>query len=279
VSVSGYVWAPVPGATGYVVALREQVSQRLLTQTRVKSPVVENFPQPLGPGKYEVDIAAIDGDGFVSGNRTKLPVTVVGLELPGGAVALPKDTVVIAPEQLVRLSHAEGLTLTTADHKSGVAGTEPFGLEGLDRAAILIHPPGGGDTATVTLVRREPVVSTWVGPKFATWPENPVQLQVSFIDGRGKPTPAHIESTVRVLVGVEPIEVEWDKQGSLWQARLPTLKGRGPWVVRLEVIDQYGVIIGRDFAEIAKTRTRARLADLDPSAIAQTPTAVPAQNR
>ncbi len=279
VSVSGYVWAPVQGATAYIVTLREQATQRLLAQIRVNSPVVESFPQPLGPGKYDVDVAAIDGDGFVSGNRTTLPVTVVGLELPGGAMALPRDTVVVAPEQQVRLSHAEGLTLTTADHRSGVAGTEPFGLEGLDRAAILIHPPGGGDTATLTLVRREPVVSTWVGPKFATWPEDPVQLQVSFVDSRGKPTPSHIESSVRVLVGVEPIEVEWDKQGSLWQAHLPKLKGRGPWVVRLEVVDQYGVIIGRDFAEIAKTRSRPRLTDLDPNAVAQTPSGVRAPNR
>jgi hypothetical protein len=271
VPVAGYVWAPVQGAAGYLVALREHASHRTVTQSRVSGAEVESFPQALGPGRYEVDIAGIDSDGFVSCHRTKIPVTVVGIELPGGAVALPKDTVVVAAEQRVRLTYAEGLTLTTADHRSGVPGTEPFGLEGLDRAAILIHPPGGGDTSTLTLVRREPLVSTWVGPKLATWPDDSVLLQVNFVDQHGRPTPPNIEPAVHVLVGVDPVDVEWDKQGNLWQARLPPTKGTGPWVVRLEVVDQYGVVIGRDFAEIAKTRVRQRFPELDPKSMAAKP--------
>jgi hypothetical protein len=269
VPVSGYVWESVHGAAGYVVSLRDLGSQRTACQARVSAPVVESFQQPLGPGRYEVDIAAVDVEGFVSGNHTKFPVTVVGLELPGGAVTLPKDTVMLAAEQQIRLTCAEGLTLTTADHRNGVAATEPFGLAGLDRAAILIHPPGGGDTSTLTLVRREPLVSAWVGPKFATWPDDAVQLQVSFVDGNGRPIPHHIKPSVRVLLGVDPVDVEWDKQGSLWQAQLQPTKGAGPWVVRLEVVDQYGMIIGRDFAEIAKTRVRPKLVELDPKPLAQ----------
>jgi hypothetical protein len=55
------------------------------------------------------------------------------------------------------------------------------------------------------------------------------------------------------------------------------MKGPGPWVVRLEVVDQYGVIIGRDFAEVSKTRTRPPLLDLDPRALAQQPAAAGSQ--
>lgn len=277
VPVSGYVWAPVPGAVSYVVALRERGTHRLLSATTVNGPAVETLSLPLEPGKYDLDVAAIDRDGMVSNKHTQLPIAVVGVALPGGAVVRPRDTVELAAEQQVRLTHAEGMTLTTASHRSGVAGSEPFGLDGLDRAAILIHPPGGGDTATLTLVRRQPAVSVWVGPKLATWPDDPIQLQVSFVDDRGRPTPSSVESTVRVFVGVEQVEVQWDKQGSLWQARLPTMKGPGPWVVRLEVVDQYGVIIGRDFAEVSKTRVRPPLLDLDPSALAQQPATAGAQ--
>lgn len=279
VSVSGYVWAEVPEAVGYVVSMRELATQRTVTQVRVTKPVVESFQQSLAPGRYELDIVAVDSDGFVSNNRTKIPVTVVGLELPGGATALGKDTVVVAQEQRVRLTYAEGLTLTTADHKSGVAGNEPFGLEGLDRATILIHPPGGGDTSILTLVRREPLVSTWVGPKLATWPDDPIQLHVSFFDGRGQPTPIHVEPTIRVFVGVEPVAVEWNKQGSFWQSRLAKIQGPGPWVVRLEVTDQYGAIIGRDFAEIAPTRARRKFPELNPDAVATKSAGTPANAR
>lgn len=267
VPITGYVWAPVPNAIGYAVTLEDTTTKRRVASTRVREPTLEEFQAKVNPGRYELSIAAVDADGFVSDRRTKLAVSVVGVELPGGAVALPRDTLLLAPEQQVRLTFADGLTLTTADHKSGVAASEPFGLEGLDRAAILIHPPGGGDTSTLTLVRRQPLVSTWVGPKLATWPEDPVELQVSFIDARGRPTPTSVEPTVHVFVGVDPVSVEWNKQGNLWQARLLPTKVQGPWVVRLEVVDQYGVIIGRDFAEIAKTKSRKRLAELDPQAL------------
>lgn len=265
VPISGYTWAPVEGASGYIVSLREFASRRTITQEHVSLPMVESFQQPLGPGKYELDVAAIDNDGVPSRNRIRLPVTVVGLDVPGGAVVLPNNTVMIGAEQQVRLTYADGLTLTNAAHESGVAGTEPFGLEGLDRASILIHPPGGGDTSTLTLVRREPLVSTWVGPKLASWPNDPIDLQVSFVDGRGTPTPRSIEPTVRVLVGVDVVEPAWHKQSSFWRAQLPPMKGGGPWVVRLEVFDQHGVIIGRDFVEISKTRIRPLLAGVAPN--------------
>ena len=270
VPISGYVWSPVVGATGYVVVLKDLSTRSEISRTRVESPVVEAFSKPLVPGKYELSVAAIDSDGIVSNERAQIPITVVGVELPGGAVALPKDTIEVAPEQQVRLSsHAAGLTLTTAAHKSGVAATEPFGLEGLDRATILIHPEGGGDSAALTLVKREPTVSVWVGPKLAIWPADPLQLQVSFVDAHGRPTPNDVEASVRVLLGVEPVEVTWDKQGSLWQANLPPMKDRGPWVVRVEVVDQYGNIIGRDFTEVAALRPKPRFSDIDPNALAQ----------
>lgn len=263
--LSGYSWAPVQGAQGYALSLSEATTGRSLVTARVSEPRLEAFREPVPPGKYALAVAAIDGDGFVSTKQTILPVTVSGLELPGGAAVLPNNTVLIAPEQQLKLTFAEGLTLTTANHKNGVAGTEPFGLEGNNRAVILIHPPNGGESSSLTLVQRLPLVSAWVGPKFATWPDDALALQVSFVDGNGRPTPREIEPTVRVYVGLEPIDVSWEKSESLWLARLPAVQGTGPWVVRLEVVDQYGVVIGRDFAEIARTRNQRRVPELTAS--------------
>jgi hypothetical protein len=223
-------------------------------------------------------VAAIDSDGFVSTNLSKVPITVVGLELPGGATALPNDTIVVAPEQQLRLTYAEGLTLTTADHRHGISATEPFGLQGLDRAVILVHPTGGGEACSLTLVRRLPLVSAWVGPKLALWPDDAVALQVSFVDAFGRPPPPSVIPSVNVYVGVEPVVVDWEKHDDLWQAKLPAVHGSGPWVIRLEVTDQYGAIIGRDFAEIAEARAHRRLEDSDLNTVAassETLSAVP----
>jgi hypothetical protein len=272
IPISGYVWEKVEGAESYAVELRDLETHQVVTRSRVTQTAMEAALPPLAPGRYEFAVSGVDRDGFVSNNWMTIPVRVVGLELPGGACLLPKDTVLVAPEQRVRLTNAEGLTLTTADHRSGVPATEPFGLAGLDRAAVLIHPPGGGDTSTVTLLRREPSVSAWVGPKLATWPEDPVELQVSFIDDHGRPTPHSVVPTVRVFVGVDPVDVAWDKHDGLWQAKLSPVKVAGPWVVRLEVVDQFGVVIGRDFAEIAKTRPR-KPAELDLDKVSLSPRA------
>lgn len=258
-SPGGYVWSPVEGASGYFVALRNHRTKQAVVDTFVKTPIVEALAKGVTPGKYELSITAVDEDGFCSSKRGTVPIHVVGLDVPGGAVLLPKDTVQVAPEQRVRLTHAEGLRLTTADHRTNVPAWEPFGLEGLDRAVVLIHPKDGGDAAPITLLRRQPSVSAWVGPKLATWPDDPVNLQVSFVDGQGRPTPDAIQPSVRVMVGTEAVDVDWHKQGSLWQARLKSPpKGKGPWVVRLEILDQYGSIIGRDFAEIIKTRKQIK---------------------
>lgn len=257
--LGGYVWSPVEGADGYFVVLRKPATNDTLFGTLVTSPIIEQLSSGLGPGEYELCVTAVDREGFFSPKRTSVPIHVVGVQIPGGATLLPKDTVQLAPEQRVRLTHAGGLTLTTADHRSNVSASEPFGLEGLDRAVILIHPKGGGDAVPLVLVRRQPSVSAWVGPKLATWPGDPVDLQVSFVDDRGQPTPSEIHPTVRVTVGTEAVDVNWKKQGNLWQAKLqsPT-KGKGPWVVRLEITDQHGSVIGRDFAEITKTRQQSK---------------------
>lgn len=276
---AGYVWAPVAGASGYLVSLRQQSSRESLYDTMVTNPVIENCPKRLTPGKYELAVAAIDGDGFASSKSAVATVHVVGLDLPGGAVTMPRDTVQITSEQRVRLTHADGLTLTTADHRSDVAASEAFGLEGLDRAVVLIHPKGGGDSAALTLVRREPSVSAWVGPKLATWPDDPINLQVSFVDQLGRPTPNEVEPSIRVLVGTEVVNVNWDKQGTLWQAKLPAPpEGRGPWVVRLEVVDQHGNIIGRDFAEVTKTHKRPKFHELQAEAVAVKPPSTDAES-
>ncbi|MGC4066985.1 MAG: hypothetical protein QM784_20590 [Polyangiaceae bacterium] len=170
VKISGYTWGSVPGAAGYDVALTELGTGKTLSRTYVSEPMFEGSDVTASPGRFELRIAAVDRDGFVSPVHREVELRVVGVSLPPLAEVQKNDTIVLGADQQVSLVHAEGLTLTTADHRGNVPASSAFGLERQNRASILIHPPGGGDPSTLTLVRRENLVTAWVGPKTVTWP-------------------------------------------------------------------------------------------------------------
>jgi hypothetical protein len=179
---------------------------------------------------------------------------VVGVDLPPGALIQKNDTILLGSDQTVTLSHAQGLTLTTADHRVNVPADAPFGLAKQDHASILVHPPDGGSPTMLSLARRENLVTAWVGPKYATWPMDPVDLRIDLKDDHGNPLNPSIKPTMHVTIGIEPMPVEWVNEGTSFRAQIPAQTGRGPWVVRLEVLDQHGVIIGRDFVEVDRSQ-------------------------
>jgi hypothetical protein len=254
VKVSGYTWSPVAGAIGYEIALVDKATGQALHQQRTLDTRLEGDGFDLKPGQYELRITAIDRDGFISPQSQTFDIRVVGVVLPPGAEILKNNTISIGFEQKLSLEHAEGLTLTTADHRGNVPATSAFGLANQDRASILIHPQAGGDVTTLTLVRRENLVQAWVGPKHVTWPLDPVELRIELKDARGQKLDPRVEPTAKVTIGVTPVTVDWIRDENFWHAQLPAQTGRGPWVVRLEVLDQYGVLIGRDFVEVALTQ-------------------------
>jgi hypothetical protein len=55
-----------------------------------------------------------------------------------------------------------------------------------------------------------------------------------------------------VKLGIEPIEVTFSRQGNRLVGVVPPPAKPGPWVLRVEVKDQFGALLGRDFLEIAK---------------------------
>ncbi len=77
-----------------------------------------------------------------------------------------------------------------------------------------------------------------------------MDLEVSWTDALGHQLAPDVEPVVSVLVGIEPVDVVWEKQPAAWHAKLGPQPGRGPWVVRLEVHDQKGGLLARDFVEV-----------------------------
>jgi hypothetical protein len=91
------------------------------------------------------------------------------------------------------------------------------------------------------------------GPKVPVWPHDPLEIRVQVEESNGSESAADaVEVRTRVLLGVEPVEVSFVRDGNVLRGVLPPQSGAGPWVVRVEVQDQSGSELGRDFIEVAR---------------------------
>jgi hypothetical protein len=96
-----------------------------------------------------------------------------------------------------------------------------------------------------------------VDPKAAFWPDDSVAVTVELYDARGRPIPESSDVKPTVTVNLEPVKLEWQRSGRVLRATVPPSAAPGPWVLRAEVRDGHGELIGRDFLEIAKVDSRA----------------------
>ncbi|HKY39433.1 MAG TPA: hypothetical protein VJN18_26020, partial [Polyangiaceae bacterium] len=82
----------------------------------------------------------------------------------------------------------------------------------------------------------------------------------------GQAVPEWLELKPEVKLGIEPIDVAFTRNGNRLVGTVPPTDKPGPWVLRVEVRDQFGALLGRDFLEIAKARPA--LAKVQPTRVA-----------
>jgi hypothetical protein len=57
-----------------------------------------------------------------------------------------------------------------------------------------------------------------------------------------------------VSVNLDPVDARWQHHGNSMSSAIKAPLGvPGPWVVRVEVVDETGVVIGRDFLEVVSS--------------------------
>src|SRR5262249_38553364 len=120
-------------------------------------------------------------------------------------------------------------------------------------------------SAQTTSVRLEPrgiYAEVSLGPSRALWPRDAVQIVVEVKSKTGEPVPEWLDLKPPVLLGIDPLDLAFTHEGTPWLAPVPPSPTPGPWVLRVEVKDQSGADLGRDFLEIAHapkaTRTAAK---------------------
>jgi len=117
-----------------------------------------------------------------------------------------------------------------------------------------LHLRQVGDTRMVSARVLPPAIATsvFVGPKFAHWPGDRLRVEVKIEGSSPGAPPAWITPRFRVQLGIDDLPVTWSQIGDTYVTEIPPQGGEGPWIVRVEVEDQYGHLLGRDFVEIAQ---------------------------
>jgi hypothetical protein len=203
----------------------------------------------LGPGRYEVQARAIDRSGVESALSTPLTLRGVGAELPEGT-RLVGDSILLGRSTRVKLIGAEGLEASYGRADLFVPAPPDVGLARGQSTLLRLREPGQKQELAVQLEPRTVRADIAIGPKSARWPGDALQVSVKLFDHRGKPVTDPLKTKPRVFVNVDPVEPSWSHNGNTYTAKVPPAPGAGPWVVRVEVNDDFGDEVGRNFIEL-----------------------------
>ncbi|MDF3064773.1 MAG: hypothetical protein K0R38_374 [Polyangiaceae bacterium] len=208
----------------------------------------------LEPGRYEVTARAVDRFGVESVASEPLTVRVIGATLPDGA-RLSEGAILLGRSGRVRLIGAEGLEASYGKASLFIPVPADVGLARGDSTLLRLRAPGAKEELRIRLEPRTLKADVEIGPKSARWPTDPLQVTVKLFDHRGRPITEALKIKPQVFVNVGQVEPTWTHTGNTYTTKVAPAVGMGPWVVRVEVTDDFGDSAGRDFIELGSAAT------------------------
>lgn len=257
-------WPAQAGASAYRIELTEATTSKSLESVETTEPKAGRPFGDLAPGVYALRVRSIDETGLESAQPLELPVRVLGGELPDGAYVDESGVVRLAPRQRVKLSNFDGIEIAYGSGK-WLSGGQSVAMANGEPTRVRFRLKGTSDFAVARLAPRKERAEVVIGPKTAIWPTDPIDIRI-----RLENTSAHsvVEMKPTVTVGIEEVRVSFHRDGEWLKARLRPRPGKGPWVVRVEVEDQFGLPLGRDFVEVSAkspaTGVRLKVARTEP---------------
>lgn len=242
---------PTALAAGYQFAVWHQgaVEWRLLRRIDCKTQACELGDLPAG--NYSVSARAVDAVGLESAESPLVPLRVVTAELPEGA-KLSSRGILLRPQQRVRLLGNEGVEISYGKASHFVPAPNSIGI--IRGEPTLVRLRSVGSTQELPLML-EPSSSVHariqIGPTRARWPQDKVVVSIRLTDRAGRAIPPSVAVSPSVRVNLTPVELSWQRSGNLLTTEVPQPAEAGPWVVRVEVADDTGSVIQRDFLEVA----------------------------
>jgi hypothetical protein len=250
VAIGGVTFASVTGADVY--ELRLQAKDGSGSQLRrARGTRLDDAFSPVLPGEYALATRSIDAEGIAGPWSTSEPVRVVGVTLPPGGYVNGGD-IFIGKGQDVHFSHTDGLEMTYEGAGRYVPASQAVSLYRGETTVVSFRVPGSVFPTSARLRPRGLYAHVALGPRRAVWPTDSVQIAVELRSKEGEPVPPWLELKTEVKLGIEPIEVTFTRDGNRLVGTVPPPERPGPWVLRVEVKDQFGALLGRDFLEIAK---------------------------
>jgi hypothetical protein len=255
VPLSGFAFDKVAGAEQYELRLQAPDGAGAQTRSVRGRTRLEDPFAPVPPGQYQVSVRSVDREGIAGRWSKPEGVRVVGVTLPPGGYSAGGD-IFIGKGQEVRFSNTDGLEMTYEGAGRYVPASGAVSLYRGETTMVSFRVPGSVYPTSARLRPRGLYAHVALGPKRAVWPTDPVQIAVELRSKDGEAVPAWIELKTEVKLGIEPIEVTFTRDGNRLIGTVPPTEHPGPWVLRVEVKDQFGAVLGRDFLEIAKAPAR-----------------------
>jgi hypothetical protein len=249
----GVRWEASPGAGSYLVLLaRDRAMRDVMDDRTVAGATRRHATQPLAPGRYWVTVQSIGADGIPGMITAPRELRVVSMQLEQGSFFVEKSAVVVLPpDAVVRIDRGDGLELGTPRGVFGalpqtlrLAGDEP-------RRMVRVRVAGDRtDDAVIDLERRQLAAEVHLTPVSARWPKDPVDVHVRLHDPSGRVPLDKVQPQIAATLNGSPIELSLTRSDEGWRGAVSPRPGAGPWILRVEVADEAGHSLGRNFLEI-----------------------------
>jgi hypothetical protein len=249
VSLGAFSWEAVPGAHAYRVELRDESSQKVVARREMDGTQVPAGFVDLEPGSYSFRLAAVDAVGFESAAPVTRAVRVLGVKVPQGGFLDANGAVRFPPGSRLEFGHQDGVEMTFGTTDGFIPAPPSISLMRTQPSLLRFRAAGGTSVRDLWLLPRLTQAKITFGKRAPKWPGAPLDIAVRVDDTAGNAD--LIEPTPKVTVGVEPVAVKFIRKGDVWYGAVPSPEGKGPWVVRVEVEDQHGIALGRNFIEVA----------------------------
>ena len=254
-------WEPVAGVAGYRVELRDATTRAVRARADVTEARVPAGFASLAPGAYALSVVSLDATGVESARAPERALRVMRVALPTGGYVDADGAIHLPKGARLALGDTSGVEMTYGSANHFVATPASLELFRQEPRTVRFRVAGTQQDAKLVLIPREARAHVEFGSQAERWPEKPLEIRIRMEGARGDASVSEIVPRPRVTVGVEPVNVAFSRDGDGWRGLLLPRAGRGPWVVRVEVEDQHGIALGRNFIEIAAPEMQHRASD------------------
>jgi len=256
VPIGGISLSRVPGAHHYELRLSSKNGDvQQLRRVRGDGTRLEDPFSAVLPGEYTISARSVDAEGFAGPWTPSEGLRVVGVSLPPGGYSAGGD-IFVGTGQEVHFSHTDGLEMTYEGAGRYVPASQAVSLYRGETTVVSFRVPGSVYPTSARLRPRGLYAQVALSPGRAVWPRDAVQIAIELRSKDGQPVPAWLEPKAEVKLGIEPLDVAFTRDGNRLVGAVPPADKPGPWVLRVEVKDQFGAVLGRDFLEIANAPPR-----------------------